>query len=67
MVLSLLNDCLVTFRNSKDPVDFIQLLIPRRSLYIQKDVLRYAYTHQITPLHGRRISIIFRDNVHNTV
>jgi hypothetical protein len=53
----------------------IELLLPRRSLYILSGPLRYTFTHRIfgisgTPrliteeiLHERRLSIIFRDEL----
>jgi len=71
-VLSLLSDCVARFRLDQDKEQMVDVLIPRRSLYVMKDFSRYEFTHEI--LHnsesyflgkevtkGRRVSVICRN------
>jgi hypothetical protein len=76
-VLSLLSDRVLRFVNSKDPQDSFDLLVPKNSFYLQKDTLRYGYTHEVLSFDAskslfpsifnnenntsRRLAILFRD------
>jgi len=71
-VLSLLSPCLARFRLDKDREKMVDVLIPRRSLYIMKDFSRYDCTHEVLPnneavfkgeevVRGRRISLVCRN------
>ena len=69
--LSLLSNRLIRFRHITRKHDSIDVLIPNRSFYLQKDSLRYEYTHEVmmsamafeeaSRSTERRISILFRD------
>lgn len=71
--LSLLSDRIIRFHHVKNTQDEFEMLVPRRSFYLQTDTLRYSYTHEVCPnapepsfngaLYdvGRRISIMVRN------
>ncbi|KAI9146020.1 hypothetical protein BKA69DRAFT_318104 [Paraphysoderma sedebokerense] len=71
--LTLLAPAPVTFRLISDPSQYFTLLTEPGSLYIQKDSVRYNFTHEIPGGQddrifrgqnlggGRRISLLFRD------
>ena len=72
---SSLNDNLegASSNNTMESSEYIDLLLPRRSLYVLSGMSRYGFSHELLPsgsiFHGtttpiqrdRRISIIFRD------
>ncbi|KAJ7989675.1 hypothetical protein DPEC_G00307000 [Dallia pectoralis] len=70
--LNLLSDSVMRLVREDDPADWLNLLLPRRSLYIIRDQARYKFTHEIlkdaesvfsgqrVPRH-RRISVICRN------
>lgn len=69
--LSLLSDRVIRFRNSKNIDDIVDIMVPSRSIYLQKDSLRYEYTHEILKdgfflgkhyISDRRLVIILRDS-----
>ncbi|XP_061567100.1 alpha-ketoglutarate-dependent dioxygenase alkB homolog 7, mitochondrial [Cololabis saira] len=70
--LSLLSDCIMRLVKEDAPNEWLDLLLPRRSLYILRDQARYRFTHEIlkdeeSVFNGqrvprqRRISVICRD------
>ncbi|XP_068606354.1 alpha-ketoglutarate-dependent dioxygenase alkB homolog 7, mitochondrial [Brachionichthys hirsutus] len=70
--LSLLSDCIMRLVTEDDASEWVDLLLPRRSLYILRDQARYKFTHQIlkdeeSVFNGqkvprlRRISVICRN------
>lgn len=72
----LLSDCVMLLQHVQDPGDVIRLFLPQRSLYMLTGPSRYNYGHSIpvgtSPLctfngqpvvRGRRISLIFRDEL----
>ncbi|KAI8910928.1 hypothetical protein EDD86DRAFT_203938 [Gorgonomyces haynaldii] len=75
--VSLLSDCVMEFKH-KTTNDTFKILVPRRSLYLQHDTLRYDYSHAILggtvevdgiPIQKqRRISVMLRNqlNVHGS-
>ncbi|XP_017577457.1 alpha-ketoglutarate-dependent dioxygenase alkB homolog 7, mitochondrial [Pygocentrus nattereri] len=70
--LSLLSDSVMRLVREESPVDWVDLLLSRRSLYILRDEARFKFTHEIlkddysffsgqrVPRH-RRISVICRN------
>ena len=71
-VLSLLSPCLARFRLDKEREKMVDVLIPRRSLYIMKGFSRYDCTHEVLPnkeavfkgeevVRSRRISLVCRN------
>jgi len=69
--ISLLSDSILRFRRVEDPDDFVDILVPRYSLYCMADEARYCFTHEILKCgtsffngakidKSRRISIIQR-------
>lgn len=70
--LSLLSDSVMRLVREDDSAEWLDLLLPRRSLYILRDQARFSYTHEIlkdeesffsgkrVPRH-RRISVICRN------
>ncbi|MBN3323922.1 ALKB7 dioxygenase, partial [Atractosteus spatula] len=70
--LSLLSDSVMRLVSEQDMADWVDLLLPRRSLYILRDSARYSFTHQVlrdeesffagrrVP-RDRRISVICRN------
>ncbi|XP_029914962.1 alpha-ketoglutarate-dependent dioxygenase alkB homolog 7, mitochondrial [Myripristis murdjan] len=70
--LSLLSDSIMRLVKEGAPSEWLDLLLPRRSLYILRDQARYDFTHEIlkdeeSVFHGlrvprqRRISVICRN------
>ncbi|XP_050521872.1 alpha-ketoglutarate-dependent dioxygenase alkB homolog 7, mitochondrial [Daktulosphaira vitifoliae] len=70
--LSLLSDSIMKLTDDTDPNIFVEALLPRRSLYIMKDDVRYKYKHEVLArsdkqfkgikvLRKRRISIVMRN------
>ncbi|XP_028310575.1 alpha-ketoglutarate-dependent dioxygenase alkB homolog 7, mitochondrial isoform X2 [Gouania willdenowi] len=70
--LSLLSDCVMRLVKEEESHQWLDLLLPRRSLYILRDQARYQFTHEILKdeesiFNGqrvqrqRRISIICRN------
>ncbi|KAM9843575.1 alpha-ketoglutarate-dependent dioxygenase alkB homolog 7, mitochondrial [Aulostomus maculatus] len=70
--LSLLSDSIMRLVKEDDPREWLDLLLPRRSLYILRDQARYNFTHEIlkdedSVFNGqkvprqRRISVICRN------
>ncbi len=70
-VLSLLSDAVARFSLDQDRDGVrVDLLLPRRSLYIMSDESRYDFAHEILPnghkstsikvVRGRRVSVICR-------
>ncbi|TPX69442.1 hypothetical protein SpCBS45565_g02467 [Spizellomyces sp. 'palustris'] len=71
--LCLLSPAVIIFRQVKDPTQYFSALLEPGSLYIQRDALRFDYTHEIPddptlrkfkgdPIpRGRRISIMMRN------
>ncbi|XP_036797351.1 alpha-ketoglutarate-dependent dioxygenase alkB homolog 7, mitochondrial isoform X1 [Oncorhynchus mykiss] len=70
--LSLLSDSVMRLVREDEPAEWLNLFLPRRSLYILRDQARYKFTHEIlkddeslfsgqrVPRH-RRISVICRN------
>ncbi|CAB1342269.1 unnamed protein product [Coregonus sp. 'balchen'] len=70
--LSLLSDSVMRLVREDEPAEWLDLFLPRRSLYILRDQARYKFTHEIlkdaesvfsgqrVPRH-RRISVICRN------
>ncbi|XP_071028686.1 alpha-ketoglutarate-dependent dioxygenase alkB homolog 7, mitochondrial [Oncorhynchus clarkii lewisi] len=70
--LSLLSDSVMRLVRKDEPAEWLNLFLPRRSLYILRDQARYKFTHEIlkddeslfsgqrVPRH-RRISVICRN------
>merc|ERR1711942_252693 len=74
--ISLLSDSIMRFVKEEDKSYVGDLFLPRRSLYVMRDVARYHYTHEILKDEdsyfdkikidkGRRISIICRNSPTN--
>ncbi|KAJ3090831.1 Alpha-ketoglutarate-dependent dioxygenase alkB 7, mitochondrial [Quaeritorhiza haematococci] len=73
--LCLISPAIIIFRRKDNPQQYIRALLPERSLYLQRNALRYSFTHEIPEdrslhsfrgkevLRGRRISIMFRDEM----
>ncbi|XP_010892198.1 alpha-ketoglutarate-dependent dioxygenase alkB homolog 7, mitochondrial [Esox lucius] len=70
--LSLLSDSVMRLVREDDPTEWLNLLLPRRSLYIIRDQARYKFTHEILKdaeslfsgqrvPRNRRISVICRN------
>uniref|UniRef100_A0A1B6CYI1 Alpha-ketoglutarate-dependent dioxygenase AlkB-like domain-containing protein n=1 Tax=Clastoptera arizonana TaxID=38151 RepID=A0A1B6CYI1_9HEMI len=70
--LCLLSDAVMRLVHKDNNVNYIDVLLKRRSLYIMRDVARYDYTHEILPNSSsvfrkktiprtRRISVICRN------
>lgn len=66
-----MSDRVIRFRHSKNIDDTVDIMIPNRSIYLQKDSLRYEYTHEILKddvflgkhyISDRRLVIILRDS-----
>ena len=57
-VVSLLSDCEVQFSKKGHPS--LKLLVPRRSRLTMKDEIRHEWTHEITRVRKKRISLTFR-------
>ena len=45
--LSLASDCVMRFAKTSNPKEFVDLLLPRRSLYVMSGFTRYECTHEI--------------------
>ena len=51
--VALLSDCVVRLRNRECPgAEVVDILVPRRSLYILSSDARYGWTHEITDTSG---------------
>ncbi|XP_032636277.2 alpha-ketoglutarate-dependent dioxygenase alkB homolog 7, mitochondrial [Chelonoidis abingdonii] len=70
--LSLLSSCVMRLVSEQNPEDWMDLLLPRRSLYILRGTARYEFTHEILKdeesffdgqkiPRERRISVICRN------
>ena len=60
------------FRLKTNPKIHFRALLPSSSFYVQKDSIRYDFTHEIQAdaewkghkiIKGRRISVLFRDEL----
>ncbi|EGD74509.1 hypothetical protein PTSG_05873 [Salpingoeca rosetta] len=69
--ISMLSDAVMTFASEKDPSDVIEAFLPRRSMYIMSNRIRYDYTHAVeykqfiwggnTYERTRRVSLLMRN------
>lgn len=58
-IISLLSDEYLHFREDRNKTNKFSLLLPKNSLFIMKDNLRYKYEHSLVASE-KRISIVFR-------
>ena len=59
--ISLLSDSVMRLRLVEAPEEFVDCLLPRRSLYIMEDLARYDFTHEIlaaeqSVFNGKRVT-----------
>ena len=61
MILSLLSDCDILFRNKKTSLNIYNYQLLKNSLSIFSDALRWDYEHKVQ-VEERRVSIVFRNS-----
>ncbi|KAJ3120967.1 Alpha-ketoglutarate-dependent dioxygenase alkB 7, mitochondrial [Nowakowskiella sp. JEL0407] len=72
MGICLSSPAIIVFRHTTDPRRVFSALVPERCLYLQRDELRFDYTHEIPmqthfkgePVHrNRRVVVLLRDEL----